>query len=427
MFFSRKLSITVTTAVFAYAAASSTLAQGFGVLDPQTLGMGGTSVAIANPASAVFYNPARLAQGDQDEDIGRQGRFFFPTATVQVAGAAEDLQEIDDEDLVDEITNVINSFNAAPGTDTAQAVADASQNLLVELDDIRDQDLFLDSFAGLTISEPGDGQGGAFYWGVRSFGVGDLSSISDSDIDLLNDYVDALTFIATSGAQGEANPALFDDNGDLIDPRDSLESTAEAQALAAMEVGVSFAREFDFWGQPVAIGLTPKLLLARAYDASYDAATNDVVTSDDPDEQRKLNADFGLASQFGRFNVGLAVKDVVEQTFDTESGGEVVLEPKGRLGLGYLGERWQIGLDYDLNATTLGNSDLEIQDLTLGLQLQPWRWLAIRAGYRQDQVGNREDLVTGGLGFKFGRFVMDVAVAQSDDLLSAGLQLGFSH
>ncbi len=424
--FAHNLNKTLTSAALALLA-SGVEADGFGIYDSKTLALGGASVAIADPGVAVFYNPARLAQHNYDEDSGRHGRFYFPLTTVQVATSVEDIQDIDDDDLTNRLTNSIEQFNAAPNGTNAAAIVNNSSELLFALDDLRQDSLFVDAFTGLSISEPGDGQGGAFYWGARVVGDGDLAGIDEADLNLLGDYVEGLDFIASGGQRGAPHPELFNDDGTLIDPRDQLVSQTRAAGALINELGLSAAKRFNFWGQPVAFGITPKLQLIKTYDATYDVGDDDLETGRDDTFEQTHNFDLGVATEIGRWNVGLSVKDLISRAVSTPLGREVAIDTKTRLGVGYLGNRFKIGLDYDLTPIAPVASGLEVQELAIGGEWRVIRSIFLRAGYRQDLLGTREDTLSYGLGFYWRRFAMDLSVADGNDLLGFSLQLGFKH
>lgn len=402
-------------------------ANGYGVFEAQTQGLGGAGVALASSDNAVFYNPALLAQYQYDEDSGRNGRFYFPAAAIQIAEVGRDIFDLEDEDQVDNLSNAIDAFNLTPGTDTAASVVDTASVLNDSLSDIQDRALFLDSFAGMAISEPGDGQGGAFYWGVRAIGGGDLTNIEQTDLDLLEDYIEALDFVASGGTSGEAHPELFNGDGTLVDPRTQLTSTATAGGAVVHEIGIGAAKEFTLWGVPIALGITPKLLSVKTYDAFLDVANQEITTGSDDKWRRKINGDIGVALRFDQWRIGLAVKDIVQQTFTTPLQNEVTIDTKSRLGVAYQHPLFKIGLDVDLTAIDAVAQGPELQEAALGGEWRIIPAIALRAGYRQDITGNRDDIISYGVGFDLWRVVMDFSVAESDDEFGAALQIGFKH
>ena len=120
------------------------------------------------------------------------------------------------------------------------------------------------------------------------------------------------------------------------------------------------------------------------------------------------------------------IKDIFERSIDTELGNEVFISTKPRLGLAYRGERFQVGLDYDLVAIDPIGSESETQEIALGVNWQVWRSLSLRAGFRQDQASHAESQVSFGFGFRWRRFLMDAAISESSDSRAAAVQFGWT-
>ncbi len=398
-------------------------AEGFGIFEPEAMALGGAAVAIASPGAAAFYNPALLAQHDYDEDYGRHGRLYFPSLTLRGSQTTEDLYQIDEDQLVDEISAAVDLFNANLDADSAQQVVAASRDLLSALNSIQGQPLYADAFAGLMISEPGRGQGGAFYIAGRSFGDGDLSGIDEQDLTLLQDYIDGLDFIASGGQSGVAHPELFDANG-LLDPSDQLVSTAAAAAAGGLELGVAMAHSFSIDGQSIAFGVTPKLMLLKTFDAELNVADNRIDTTRDEQWRRRLNADVGVAAKIGDFNLALAVKDVFRHNLQTPQGQSIIIDPKPRIGVGYQGSRFKVGVDYDMAMIKPVATGLGSQDLAVGFEWWAHRQVALRFGYKEDLQGNHGTALSAGIGLSWWRMLMDFSYVESDDELATSIQFG---
>lgn len=425
--FSRPMHSALAAAVLTLSS-SALLAEGYGIYEPEALAMGGVAVATASPSNAVFYNPALLAQHRFDEDRGRHGRFYIPALTVQSSQAVADVYDIESDKLTDRLTSAVEQYNAGLFTDAenAAAVRDAGANLLSALNTIQGEEFYADAFAGLVIAEPGDQQGGAFYLGTRVLAEGDLTGIQDDDLNLLEDYVAGLDFIASGGQSGVANPAIFDGNGNLEDRGEDLVSTADAAGAQILELGVGLAKAFTLEGQSIAFGVTPKVMLIKAYDSQLDVSQSQIDTFEDDQWRRKLNADIGIASSIGAFNIGLAVKDVFSHTVMTPFGRELFIAPKPRLGIGYLGNNFKVGFDYDIvPIDPLSSSGQITQDWALGGEWQIRRKIALRVGYREDLQGNRGTAFSAGLGVNLGRFLMDLSYVDSDDAQAAAFQIGY--
>ncbi len=428
--------------------AQTSMAIDYGIYDARALAMGGTALAVGDTAQAQYYNPALLAFHSGDEDKTRDGRVYFPTMVVQASNTVESAQNAVDDKLDTQLSEAVNDFNAARTPESAGTVAASAGGLRDVLDEIANKDLTVNGFVGLSVSEPSDREGGAFYIGARVIGAG-TSQVTDTDLALLDDYIAAMNALA-GGASPQAvaaqYPDLINSDGSLKDPTASLTSSADVSALAIGEWGMAFAKEFSFWGQAVSFGVTPKLMRVDAYrdDANFNNSVNGNVSnsigkfSETKSTYVNFNADIGIAAIIAEhYRVGIAVKDAVAHDFDIEQKVDPVtgvappdlvvkLRPRSRMGLAYVNERLSFGVDYDLEQSTPMANEAPTQDMSIGGEYRVLDGLAIRLGYRQDQTGLRENATSAGIGYRWHRFVADVAYLQSSDMKAGGLQMGWT-
>ncbi len=397
----------------------------FGTYDPRALAMGGATVAAGDTQHAHFYNPALLSFHNEDEDKTKDGRFVMPSAVVLYSDAGQATQNIIEDDLVENITTRVDGFNADPANDIAQQqLLDVMVDFNDALQSMDEQNVELEIFTGISVSEPADREGGSFYFGVRAlvFGQG---NISDQDLSLMNDYVEASRFIATDGAQGQANPQLFDANG-MIDPRPSLTSEAQVSSLAVSEWGIAISKEFPVFGVPIAFGVTPKIMQAEVYRDDINFVDEVPSYSDNKKSHLMMNMDLGIAAElYDNFRVGFAIRDLVGQSLESENGLAVELEPRMRLGLAYVNKWVTAGLDYDVKKNAPLASELEIQEFGLGVEVRPLSMLSLRAGYKQNMVGEGGDVLSAGVAYRIWRVEMEAAYATSDSVQGGAIQLGF--
>lgn len=428
--------------------AQTSLAIDYGVFDARALAMGGTALAVGDTAQAQYYNPALLAFHTGDEDKTRDGRVYFPTMVIQASNTVESAQNAVDDKLDTKLSTAVNDFNASRTPESAGSVAASAGDLREVLDEIANKDLTVNGFVGLSVSEPSDREGGAFYIGARLIGVG-TSQVTDSDLALLDDYIAAMNALA-GGANPQVvaaqYPNLINPNGSLKDPTTSLTSSADVSALGIGEWGMAFAKEFTFWGQAVSFGVTPKLMRVDAYrdDANFNNSANGNVNntigkfSDTKSTYINFNADIGIAAIIAKhFRVGIALKDAVAHDFNIDQDIDPVtdvappdlvvkLRPRSRMGLAYVNERLSIGVDYDLEESTPMAKEAPSQDISLGGEYILFDGFAVRLGYRQDQTGLRDNATSAGIGYRWHRFVADVAYLQSADMKAGSLQMGWS-
>ena len=437
--------LSLTSSLLMFCTSMPCVAISYGIYDSRALAMGGSGTAVGNYAQAPFYNPALLGLHDRDEELGRDGRVYLPNLVIQASKATESAVDAVDDDLDTQLSSAVNNYNTQPDAANAGAVASAANDLDDVLDDIANEDLSIDAFVGFNISEPSNREGGSFYFGVRVIGGG-LANITDADSALLDDYIESMELIAAGADPATVAaqyPQLVDGNGQLIDPTNTLTSNADVSALAIGEWGLAMAKEWTFWDQSFSFGITPKLMRVDAYrdTADFNDGADDENVSDFSDSRSTditFNADLGLAVEIAEhYRISLAMKDVIEKSFTTEPETdpvtgeelpplEVTLSPRSRMGFAYVGKRFSVGLDYDLQEAKPMANEAGIQELCLGAEYVFFGKYALRAGYRTDQTGLRDDFVSVGLGYQWKRFVADIAYASGGDMQGAGLQLGWT-
>jgi hypothetical protein len=420
----------------------------YGIYDARSLAMGGTVVAVGDTSQAAFANPALLAFHDGDEDKTLDGRVHLPSLVLQAATSIESAVDAVDNNLDTDLSNAITSYNADNSAANAGLVATSSAALRDVLDKIANKNLSVDGFVGVTVSEPSDRAGGAFYMGVRLIGVG-TSTVTPQDLALLDEYIAATEQLAggvptvTVIAQ---HPNLIDANGQLADPTPTLSSSASVGGLSIAEWGMALAKEFTLWGQPVAFGITPKMMRIDAYRGEtdfQDANTTGVDAelnkfSDAKSTHAAFNIDMGVAAIIAEhYRVSFAVKDVKSRDFVTKQNPDPVtgiaqsdivikLHARPRLGLAYVNKAFSVGFDYDLAESTPIANELPTQNMSLGMEYTLFDSLSLRAGYRQDKNGTRDNVISGGFGYHLKRFVVAMAYAQSTDIKGGSLELGWT-
>ena len=426
---------------------ASSLAINYGTYESRALAMGGTTVGVGNTSQAAFYNPALLAFHEGDEDKTRDGRAYVPSAVVQAAKAVDSALTAVNDNLDTTIRNAITVYNNDNSNANAAAVAQGSRDLRDALDKIANKDLTFDAFFGLSASEPSDHEGGAFYMGVRAIGAG-TSQVTPADLALLDEYIDVTEQIAAGAAPAAIaalHPNLINAANQIIDRTNTLTSSADVSGLAISEWGLALAKEFNFWGQAISFGITPKMMRVDAYrdQATFSASGATSVNNqldqftDTKSTHMAFNADIGIAAIIAEhYRVGFATKDAVAKDFATKQVADstgaakpdllVKLHPRSRMGLGYVNNNLSIGLDYDLAPSTPIASEAPSQDISLGIEYVVFSNIALRAGYKQDKTGLRANVTSTGIGYRYRRFVMDIAYAQSTDMQGGGLQLGWT-
>ena len=403
--------------------AGSSQALDYGIYDSRSLAMGGAGVASATAQHAMFYNPALLAFYDGDEEDTRHGRVYLPLFVAQINDTIEDVIDVVDQDLDGELTIAVQNFNADPtNDDNAAAVATAGTNLLNGINSIGNRQLEAEAFLGFMVSEPSDREGGSFYFGSRAIAAGG-STVTQEDLDLLQRYIDAMQ----SDMPELEFPDLFNADGSLVDPADEITSSADIGSLVISEWGVAVSKEFEFWGVPVALGATPKVMHVDIYRNDLDYADSDYNFDEDRRTYVTINTDVGVALPLGKyFRVALASKDIIPQTYEGGNDLSVDTQARTRFAAAFMNSWLNIAMDVDLQKNKSLAGDEPGQELSVGTELNLIPWVSFRAGYRHDLTGSEEDILSAGAGFRVGRFVADGAYAVGNDTQSLGLQLGWT-
>jgi hypothetical protein len=446
------------------------LAVDYGVFDARALSMGGTSVALGNASQAAFYNPALLTFKLSDEKkeaeiLAKQknnkpkkiietrklpehnGRFYVPTLVVQASDTVTSVLNALDNNLDTKLSNAINNFNKLQIANSAALVSTSAIDLREVLNKIANKDLTINGFFGLSGGDSSGYEGSALYMGIRFMGVG-TSKVTEADLALLDEYIVTTNALAAGASPlviAVQHPNLVNDNGTLKDPTKTLTSSADVSALAITEGGMSVAREMIIAGQTLSIGMTPKVMLVNAYRKEINftnsglAGFNNSINqfSDTKSTYVTFNADIGAAILLAEhYRVGIAVKDVFSKDFNIEQNADpmtklvgpdksISLNPRSRLGLGYVNKKFSVGFDVDLTKFKPMTNETATQDISFGAEYRPFKAIALRAGLRQDLTSLREDAISLGIGFQLDRALIDFAYSESRDVKAGGFQFGW--
>lgn len=399
----------------------------YGTFEPRALAMGGAGVAVGNTEQAIYYNPALLSFSDGKEEDTRNGRFYFPSFLLQATTNIEDGIEVIEDDLDVQLTNAVNAFNADNSQANATSLLAAARDIESAVSDIGNEEANLEAVIGFNISEPGDREGGGFYFASRILGFAQ-SNVPQEDSDLLADYVDALEFIADGDTATAAAtyPELFDGTT-LIDPSDSLTSSADIGSLIIAEWGVAAAKEFTIFNQDISFGITPKVQHLQIFREEVFYNDTNIDYQEDSRTFFTMNADLGVATTLGdNFRIGLAIKDVLSQRFVSDSGLSVEIKPKVRFGSAYFHKYVTVGFDIDVIANPSITSETPIQEASLGVEITPWKGVNLRVGYQHEFTGVYGDVLTTGAAIQWRRFMTDFSLITGSEKLGIAFQMGYA-
>lgn len=414
--------------VLLFAVTSTTVvAVPFGTFDPRSLAMGGAGVASGTSANAAYYNPALLSMYKTRKEIGRNSRFIFPTVTARVADALYDNRNIKDENLERDLESAIDDFNTNMNTQTAQGVLNAATDLNSRLGPLVDGPVYGDANLGMVLGIGHKYEGGSIIINKRYVGSGVVENL-DSDIALLEDYIEAMQYIETSGAAGAPHPELFNPDGTLINQTGNLASFGKGSGFDITEIGMAISKEFQILERAIAIGITPKILSVITYDGAIDASTGDTTSDKVDNEEWDLNLDIGLAHQINsQWRVGLIFKNVRSLNYTTSLGTELTLDPQVRGGVAYDSPWGLYAVDFDIIENDAIGYGSPSQMLSLGGEWKYTRWLQLRAGLSRNMQGtgnNSDPVFSTGFRWDFGG-ILDLSYAQGASEFGAGLQLGY--
>jgi len=389
--------------------------------------MGGTGVAVANSINAVHYNPSLLAVKDKYKEELKKQAFSFPVIAGRASNSLEDLDDINNKNYDTTITSAVATYNASPTVSNATSTLNIIQDLQSDLSILSNQLILADLSASLTIGIPSKSAGGAFYFLQRGVGDGNIN-VTENDSALINDYQEALLFISSGGTQGSAHAELFS-GGNLIDPVNSLTSTANARAAVITEIGVSFASNFILFDRKILLSMKPKIFKVKTFDYSS-TITDNVLSKQSLDSERwHLNTDLGAAYNINKnWRAGLAIKDIFPKDFSTANGNTIKIKPQIRMGIAYFNSDYTLTADVDLIPNKGVYENNEKQYLLVGAEV-PLSFLKLRAGYRyaiQSKITDEEGILSFGIGINIKSFYLDFAYAENNEQFGAGLMLGFT-
>lgn len=141
-----------------------------------------------------------------------------------------------------------------------------------------------------------------------------------------------------------------------------------------------------------------------------------------------LNADLGIAYKLNpEYSMGLAVKNIVPQQFDTIGGNTIEFDPIARFGISRVKDDLVLTAELDLTNNDTEGFDPNKRYLSLGAEYGGWNSTALRAGVRID-TQNQTYTPSLGIGFGNRSRYMDLAltVAPEYDEIGGSLQATWS-
>lgn len=220
---------------------------------------------------------------------------------------------------------------------------------------------------------------------------------------------------------------------DVSDPANPVyNSTVEKRGLSVIEHGASLAQVFttEYRGfDTFALGISPKIVLWQAVNSSEDLTGADTkIGFGGSRDGSSFNFDVGMFKELGRFySGGLFIRNLfpMKVRYPGASGVTDEINTQVRAGIAYERRSRVFEMDLDLVPNTGVGFENKSQILSLGGEFALTQQLFLRAGLRQNLLGDAESLVTFGVGFGLD-YVLDLAVAGGYDELATTAQFSMA-
>ncbi len=381
--------------------------------DARNDAMGGTGVASSVYGSAVLANPALMTRAKSDDNVS----IIIPSAGIQVTDKDKLIDKVDDiTDTVDRYRTVLGNLTPADFFRANSELRAASGDVADKLSDLRGNKADGSAGAAVAVTIPNETLPFAFI--AKAYGTAHVrANVVQSDINYLRSI------------ENGAIPLPGDQN--------NLRSSANGLAALVTDYGVAVAHEFTVAGQPVSVGVTPKVQKTWLYNYTasiYNYDKNDINNSQYRSTDTGFNVDAGLATTFAEnWTLGVTGQNLVSRDLQTrEVNGfrdTYQIRPLVTTGLSWDKGPFTVTGDVDLTETKRFKTQDNSQYAAVGAEYRVLDWLQLRAGYRADMRSNDENVATAGFGLSpFNKAVhLDLAGSVgANNTWGAMMQLGFN-
>lgn len=457
----------------------------FNSFDPRTMAMGGAGVAVGDPATAPFFNPALLTASDPSKkysvEIPIIGARLFDPANMRdnIPALQNDLSALDT--AVSTMNTNANSGSASqialvPGN--MNTVATDIDKINKRLTDMSNKPLQGEFGAATVIGVPGKNYGFAFYadaWGAAGGTIeykdGTTLSNLSTDVKTAANALSGATAISNNATAQAACNAVKAGTGTAADVTtcvnyattlsnlsstlnsaqktmnfntSSLASKIHLRGVAITETGLSLSHGFVSHDQEWSLGMTPKLMQLQLFDALLSANAGGVSGATGNDYLAKYSAfnfDLGVAKSYSNgWRTGMTVKNVIPQSYDFKraptagatpvaTGSTLDINPQARIGVSHENAWSTVALDADLTQNNPAGLESKSQYVSLGGELSALGWAALRAGYRADMLNSDRNITSVGLGLSpripYFKFHLDLAYAYNPSEQGGSFRFGF--
>ncbi len=455
----------------------------FNSFDPRSMAMGGAGVAVGDPATAPFFNPALLSVSDP----GKSYSVEFPIIGARLYDPADMQNNLSTlSDNVNALNSSIATVNANANSTILTEISKVPGNMTTVANNIDTVNNKLASLSNkplqgefgvaTVVGIPGKNYGFAFYADAYGAAGGtleynDATTLSNlsADVKKAADVLSGTTAVANDAAAQAActrvatgsalltaadvdtciayAATLSNLSSTLNNASNALNFNTNTQVASKIhirgamisEVGLSASHGFIYHDQAWVLGVTPKLMQLQLFDALLDANsgnTDGVTGSANLIKYSAFNFDIGTARNYENgWRTGLVIKNVLPQDFDFKrnnvaTGAKLSLKPQIRAGVSHENEWSTVALDADLTKNDPAGLENHSQYVALGGELSALGWAQLRAGYRADLVDSSRSLTSVGLGISpripYFKFHFDLAYAFNSNEQGGSLRLGLN-
>jgi hypothetical protein len=472
--------LAVTTAFLV--SSSAVLALPFNSFDPRTMAMGGAGVAVDDPSTAPFFNPALLSASDPTKKYSIE----LPIIGVRAYDPGDLRTKLDTlstniNALNTSITTANNSANSTsatqlkllPGQMSTVATNIDSVNTL--LSSLSNQPIQGEFGAATVVGVPGRNYGFAFFVDGWAAMGGKLEYNDSTTLSNLSSSVNAAAnaLAATTGAGAAAclrvqggtgsqadvttclnaassiNSSLVNAQGAVnFTTNTDIKSKIHLRGVFVSEAGLSVSHGFGTEKNSWSVGVTPKIMQLQLFDALLSANSGSsgsgVTGSDYLVKYSAFNFDLGAAKSYENgWRTGVVIKNLIPQNYDFKSiasgaatgsaqstTGTLNMKPQLRTGVSYQNTWSTVAFDLDVTQNDPAGLENKSQYAALGGELSAWGWAQIRAGYRADLLNTERNVASVGLGISpripYFKPHLDIGVAGNKNEVGASLRLGFN-
>lgn len=250
------------------------------------------------------------------------------------------------------------------------------------------------------------GMGGAFvavaddataaYWNPAGFALGNVFSLvvdrgkSETDPAVPEGARKGSSFLFAMGMPA-VGVSYYQLRSTVLSQRDLLGATnpgaVRIDTLVTHHTGATVLQSI---GHHLTIGGTPKLVNGTA---------SSIITADGEREtlldraselggrqSTKFDADLGVMAVGAFFKVGLTIRNLLDNEFETPAGTSIELARQARMGIAFLiSQGWAVDTDFDLTTThgSLGDE----RNFAVGTEGRIGRKIMVRGGLRHNMTG----------------------------------------